>query len=193
MAQEPWVEHKTHDETFLRASNKKFRYFAANLKWENLRIFCANFFWLKKGLCFVISFFQLCIPLLWGELCLRLEQRRIGFQYFWFLSRDICTGVRYPCWTTSFDKGCVRIFKDIFPMLICILVSFEFLSLSFSICAFQLWQVSSKIKFKTNSLWKIQYRQKKIIQIAQNFRLVSFVGTWSLHQKTCVYCRLKGS
>ena len=38
----------------------KFGYFVANLKLEYLRIFCANFFRLKRGLCSIIRFLQLC-------------------------------------------------------------------------------------------------------------------------------------
>ena len=43
MAQEPLAEHKIHEVTFLRASNKKSRYFVANLKLEYLCLFCVIF------------------------------------------------------------------------------------------------------------------------------------------------------
>jgi len=42
---------QTHNKWFLRGSNKKLRYFVANLKLDYFRIIYANFLGLKKGLC----------------------------------------------------------------------------------------------------------------------------------------------
>ena len=64
---------------------------------------------------------------------------RIEFQYFWYIATILTTPVRYS-FGAPFERECISIFKYIFPILICVLIS---LYICVWICAFELWNVNS--------------------------------------------------